>query len=185
MSSPPCCQSGCSGSEGALAHLAAQSRQLALPYDHHACIKIESQSSRCECTKPEQHVWIEVVKMQPYSTTWSFPAAQWRYGWLREVYKCIKTFHFSLSTEHMFKVHLPWRNLTKKLQCVWHSDEQNVVERVQRVRSKSLYVQQLEESRGFELVLLDFLVEMWRKLLRYEDLEIRSEQLEFFKIMSP
>lgn len=98
MSSPSCCQSGCSGSEGALAHLAAQSRQLALPYDHHACIKIESQSSRCECTNTEQHVWIEVVEMQPYSTTWSFPATQWRYCWLREVYKSIKTFHFSLST---------------------------------------------------------------------------------------
>ncbi len=111
MSSPSCCQSGCSGSEGALAHLAAQSRQLALPHDHHACIKIESQSSRCECTKPEQHVWIEVVEMQPYSTTWSFPATQWRYRWLREVYKSIKTFHFSLSTGHgdgiLFKVHLP------------------------------------------------------------------------------
>jgi hypothetical protein len=30
--------------------------------------------------------------------TWSFPATQWRYCWLREVYKSIKTFHFSLST---------------------------------------------------------------------------------------
>jgi len=32
--------------------------------------------------------------------TWSFPATQWRYCWLREVYKSIKTFHFSLSTGH-------------------------------------------------------------------------------------
>jgi hypothetical protein len=160
----------------------------------------------------QEHSW--VFLRFSYSTTWSFPEVflfnNTKFSCnameieLREVYKCIKTFHFSLSTDDRFKVHLPWRNPTKKLHCVWHSDEQNVVERESSIlfvitfrecRSNRedlrLFCEYQLESRGFETsgsTSSNPLTSLLRCGASYsvttttKDLEIRSEQLEFFKI---
>jgi hypothetical protein len=139
-------------------------------------------------TKPEQHVWIEVVEMQPYSTTWSFPATQWRYCWLREVYKSIKTFHFSLFNRPNVQSALTVTESHEKAplcltfrwaKCCWASPESPLqksvcpaiggIERIWAGTSRL----PLRCGASYNVTTIT------------KDLEIRSEQLEFFKFMSP
>ncbi len=114
MSSSSCCYIRCWGFGRPFSHLVVQF-QIAL---RHLWIKIQSQfSTRCYCTKPKQHLWIEIDINGPLHSRCSF--------------SCVARALRSILKIQFKQVHLvPWSSLVELefLRCVCHSDEQNVVE---------------------------------------------------------